>query len=341
MICGRRGREPVWCAGAVEADQGVEVDDAAALVLGDLGVLDGGQVAHAAAGDAERLGDQPAQGDGEPAPQVGCPPLPHDLGGVVVAVRAQRLTQLGVVVAVPHQAARRPTVRAAARAAVRPSAGLDAVHVTERRCGERREHQRVVGHRLGHGLAADDTGADQVEDIGRVDARARRAHRRAPVPAPDVGHAERSHRCSNSWRGLRRSPGRSASSDPRSRIGWAQLPTRARASENGTNRQVMIICCSWSIMRGDQPPRSSGALVVEIGEWSSRAAARLEVRTQSCSHHPRERVARPKLRLYRATHPVRRGSSPRGDPWQDAQHREPPANAETAIETQDGSGYLR
>jgi hypothetical protein len=154
----------------------VELDDAAALVLGDLGVLDGGQVAHAAAGDAERFGDQPAQGDGEPAPQVGRPPLPHGLGRVVVAIRAQRLTQLGVVIAVPHQAARRPTVQAAAGAAERPSAGLDAVHVTERRCGERGEQQRVFSHRFGHGLAADDTRPDEVEDIGRVDARTGRAH---------------------------------------------------------------------------------------------------------------------------------------------------------------------
>ncbi len=130
----------------------------------------------AAAGDAERLGDQPAQGDGEPAPQVGRPPLPHDLGRVVVAVRAQRLTQLGVVIAVPHQAARRPTVQAAAGAAERPSAGLDAVYVTERRCGERGEQQRVFSHRFGHGLAADDTRPDEVEDIGRVDARTGRAH---------------------------------------------------------------------------------------------------------------------------------------------------------------------
>jgi hypothetical protein len=84
----RRGREPVGGAWSVEADQGVEVDDAAALILGHLGVLHGRQIGHAAAGHAESLRDQTAQRDGEPAPQVRRPPLPHDLGGVVVTVAA-------------------------------------------------------------------------------------------------------------------------------------------------------------------------------------------------------------------------------------------------------------
>ena len=39
MRPGGRGREPVVGLGAVEADQGVEVDEAAQLVLGDLRVL--------------------------------------------------------------------------------------------------------------------------------------------------------------------------------------------------------------------------------------------------------------------------------------------------------------
>ncbi len=45
----------------------------------------------------ECLREQPAQGDGEASPQVRCPPLPHHVRGVVVAVLAQRLTQQRVV----------------------------------------------------------------------------------------------------------------------------------------------------------------------------------------------------------------------------------------------------
>jgi hypothetical protein len=50
----------IACAWAVEADQGVEVDDAEALILGHLGVLHGRQIGHAAAGRAQSVRDQTA-----------------------------------------------------------------------------------------------------------------------------------------------------------------------------------------------------------------------------------------------------------------------------------------
>ena len=85
----------------------------------------------AIAGHAESLRDQPPQRDGEPTPQVRRPPLPHNLGGVVVAVEAQRLAQLGIVVAVVHQALQRVAVAAMAGAANWTSACLSAVHMPE------------------------------------------------------------------------------------------------------------------------------------------------------------------------------------------------------------------
>src|SRR5699024_43713 len=139
--------EPFRAAGAVEADEGVEVDDAAALVLGDLGVLHRRRLTEPVTAQAEGSGDQPAQGDGEAAPQVRSPPLPHDLGGVVVAVDAQRLPQDRIVVDVPHEAAGGSAVPAAARGGVWAAAALDAVDVPERRRGEGGEDQRVVGYR--------------------------------------------------------------------------------------------------------------------------------------------------------------------------------------------------
>jgi len=113
----RRDREPFRSAGPVEPNQGVEMDDAAALVLGHLRVLHRRHVRYAIAGHAESLRNQPPQRDGEPTPQVRRPPLPHNLGGVVVAVEAQRLAQLGIVVAVAHQAMQRVAVAAMAGAA--------------------------------------------------------------------------------------------------------------------------------------------------------------------------------------------------------------------------------
>ena len=67
--------------------------DAASLELGDLRELHPHQLPARGLRQAEVAGQTAAQGDGEPAPQLRRPPLPHQMPEVVVAVRAQRLTR--------------------------------------------------------------------------------------------------------------------------------------------------------------------------------------------------------------------------------------------------------
>ncbi len=90
---GGGGREPVGGAGSVEPDQGVEVDRAAHLVLRDLGVLHRRHLGQPVRRHLQLLGDEPVQGDREPAPQVRCPPLPHQMRAVVVALAADGLPE--------------------------------------------------------------------------------------------------------------------------------------------------------------------------------------------------------------------------------------------------------
>jgi len=87
---GRRGRRP---GGAVEADDGVEVDDAAPLVLGDLGVGETSLGGERLAGQPGAAGQGPAERDGEPAPQLGGVRVEQDRARVVVAVGAQRFAE--------------------------------------------------------------------------------------------------------------------------------------------------------------------------------------------------------------------------------------------------------
>ena len=87
---------------AVEAEQDVEVDRAAGLVFGGFAV-----------GDAHAVGQVAAAGGGVEAPfdgLFGAPPqfagvvVPHHMGGVVVAVGAQRLAEPGVLAGVAGEA---------------------------------------------------------------------------------------------------------------------------------------------------------------------------------------------------------------------------------------------
>ena len=125
---GGRGQQPVGVGGvvAVEAEQGVEVDRAAGLVFGGLAVRDADRIDQAglavASGDPDR-GDAAAAGELAEAAfdgLLGAPPqltglvVPHHVGGVVVAVRAQRLAEFGVVAAVPGEAGVVAAVRAPA-----------------------------------------------------------------------------------------------------------------------------------------------------------------------------------------------------------------------------------
>ena len=130
--------------------------------------------------------------DGAP-PQLGGVGVPHDGGVVVVAVRAQRPAQAGVVFLVPLAAGEPPPVRAVVRlapwaaagdpAAVGGDAGVDGA---EGGGGEGGEHARVDGDRLGHAFAACQPGADELVGVGAVGLGAGRADRGAPVPAREV-----------------------------------------------------------------------------------------------------------------------------------------------------------
>jgi hypothetical protein len=86
---------------AVEADDGVEVDDAAGLVFRDLDVPDCDLGAERLEGGPGEPGEVAGQVGGEPAPDPGGVRVEQDGGGVVVAVAAQRQPEPGVGVGVP------------------------------------------------------------------------------------------------------------------------------------------------------------------------------------------------------------------------------------------------
>jgi hypothetical protein len=68
---GPGGRGAGGAGGSVEADDGVEVDLAPFLVLGDLGVREGGVIAKGPLSKPRRLGDLPTQVGGEGAHSAG------------------------------------------------------------------------------------------------------------------------------------------------------------------------------------------------------------------------------------------------------------------------------
>ncbi|MCE0764386.1 hypothetical protein LWC35_15935 [Pseudonocardia kujensis] len=86
---------PVRAVGAVEADGGVEVDEAAALVLGDLGVGQAGEPCEAASGDAEAGGEGTAEGDGEALSEFPGVGLPEHRG---LVERSKERAHLGFVI---------------------------------------------------------------------------------------------------------------------------------------------------------------------------------------------------------------------------------------------------
>ena len=175
------GRGVGWPGGAVEADDGVEVNHAAALVFGNLGVGDPHLGGEGLASEPGVAGQSPAQGDREPAPQFGSAGVEQDRPGVVVAVRAQRLAEPAVVPGVLLSARQTDAVRAGPvippRAAGQDPAVFLAARVdrAERRCGEGDEDARVVGDGGGDALAACEPGADELVGVGAVDLGAGRA----------------------------------------------------------------------------------------------------------------------------------------------------------------------
>ena len=174
---------------AVQAQQGVEVDGSAGLVFGGLAVGDpdrGDQRGAAFASQIQHEGHAAAAGQvGELAFDglFGAPPqfpggvVPHGVGGVVVAVQAQRLPEPRVVAVVAGEADQGLAVLAGAAVAAGVArigaagtagpvgAGVAAdrpgVHGAEGGGGEGREHGRVGGDGLGDAFAADQARADE------------------------------------------------------------------------------------------------------------------------------------------------------------------------------------
>ena len=179
---------------AVKTEDRVEVDQAATLKLGHLRKRDPNA-------DAVCLGElvhAPADGDDGAAPQFGRVRVPHHGGVVVVAVRAQRLAEAGVVCLVPLPAGDPPPVRAevglapGAAPGHLPAAGDHAgVNRAEGGRGEGREHARVRGDRRGHALAPGQPGADQLVGVGPVSRGTGRADRSPAVTARQVDHLVR------------------------------------------------------------------------------------------------------------------------------------------------------
>ena len=196
------GQQPVRLGGvvAVEAKQSVEVDRAAVLVFGGLSVGDADRGHHAGlavtAGDPDR-GDAAVAGElaqvafdgllGAP-PQLAGLVVPHRVGGVVVAVQAQRLAEPGVVTAMPDEAGGETamlardsiaTVMAALRLAGAPGlvgarvlADRPGVDRAKGRGGEGDEDSRVGDHGRADALAADEPGADELVGIAALGLRA-------------------------------------------------------------------------------------------------------------------------------------------------------------------------
>ena len=104
VMPGGGGSSAVWVGGvvAVQAEQGVEMDRAAGLVFGGLAVRDADLAGQAAVPGG--LVQVPFDGLLGAPPQLTRLVVPHHVGGVVVAVRAQRLAEPGIIAAVPGEA---------------------------------------------------------------------------------------------------------------------------------------------------------------------------------------------------------------------------------------------
>jgi hypothetical protein len=169
----RGGRGLVTLPYGVQADHGVEVDDAAGLVLGDLDEPDAHPAAQGLLGDPGQAGQAAEQVGDEPAPRVTCVRVEQHRGFVVVAVGAHGLTQAGIGLDVAGGAGDVAAVRAAAGLGVAAGSagqhGLAAnpagVDRAERRGGEGGEHARVAGDRLRDALTPGEARADELAGV--------------------------------------------------------------------------------------------------------------------------------------------------------------------------------
>lgn len=171
----------------------MEVDEAAPLVLGHLRVRQPDRVREGAAREPAPARQDAPQLQREAVPQLPRLCLPQHGTRVVVAARAQRLTQSTFTFRVPYGAPDRHTVRAAFLGPTGTAGPYPTIlfttgmHRAEARRGQRREHARVAADLWGDLLAAHQPGPDELVGVGPVHAGAGRADRRTPVAA---GHEQ-------------------------------------------------------------------------------------------------------------------------------------------------------
>ena len=251
---GGRGQEPAGVGGvqAVEAEQDVEVDRAAGLVFGGFAVGDAHAVGQVAA--AGELVEVPFDGLLGAPPQFAGAVVPHHVGGVVVAVRAQRLAEPGIVAGVAGEAGQLAAVRADSGVAagvaglgLAAAVGLVGAGVQPDRAGvdgaeggggEGGEHGRVGGDVRGDAFAADQPGADELEGVPPVGFGAGRAGGDAAVAAGFVDHPVRHGRGREWWRGSRRWRGRCGGS--RRRGGWGGCIRRRARCDPARRHSVRV-----------------------------------------------------------------------------------------------------
>jgi hypothetical protein len=167
----------------------VEVDRPSALELGHLGVGDPDQPAQRPLLKAHQAAQGTLQGDGGPPPQLRRQRIPEHLRPGVVAGRAERLAQPGVVGVVAVPAAIPQAVGAAGALAVRPAGQHQpplrplAVDLAEAGGGEGDEQPRMLPDRLGDAFAALQPSRQELVGVGPVGGRARRAARLPPGAA--------------------------------------------------------------------------------------------------------------------------------------------------------------
>ncbi len=172
--CGPGGWWGVGACGAVEADDGVEVDQSALLVLGDLGVRDSDGLGEQALRDTGNGGDGAAQVEHEAGPQGRGVGVPQHGAGVVVPLGVERGAEERVALGMGASAA-------AAGGAARASPVDRAV----RGRGEGGEDAGVGGDLVGDVLAAAQAGGDEVVGVPAVELGAGGAAGGAAVAAAD------------------------------------------------------------------------------------------------------------------------------------------------------------
>lgn len=163
----------------------MHVDGSTLLVLGDTGEGQPGVPGEMGLYKARGGGEAAADVDDESVPQLGGVRVPQHVGCVVVAVGAQRPADDRRFWGVHRPAADGASVFAGAAIATGAAPLSGAVDGAEGRSSEGDEEPGTVADRFGDVLAAEKAGADQVEGVPGVQARAGRTDGGAAVAAAD------------------------------------------------------------------------------------------------------------------------------------------------------------